>query len=293
MPVTNHIILRWAALSPYLMGGTAVAAVLLLFTRRWWAAGAAAILTGVVVFVELPLFLGDQVPPNSVPVRVLTANLREGKANSRALVAIARTRADILIFEELTPGLVTALVHDGLTADFPYRVTDAQPGAGGVGIWSRYPVTGSSLIAGYELGVLSADIRAPGTADDLAVLAAHLAGPWPQPIDDWRDEIARLPATMGEIAAKVGNGAVIIGGDFNATFDMAPFRRLLRNGFRDAAEQSGSGFTPSFSAESWTPPLIGIDHILTYNSAAGSVETVRIPGSDHLGLIATVYVPGR
>ena len=59
----------------------------------------------------------------------------------------------------------------------------------------------------------------------------------------------------------------------------------------EAAEQSGAGLTPTFPANTSTPPLIGIDHILTFNSSANDAHAVRIPGSDHLGVSATVHLP--
>jgi endonuclease/exonuclease/phosphatase family metal-dependent hydrolase len=69
---------------------------------------------------------------------------------------------------------------------------------------------------------------------------------------------------------------------------MAPFRNLLTNGFSDAAAQSGAGITRTFPADSSVPPLLGIDHVLTYNATATDVQTVRVPGSDHLGLLAMI-----
>ena len=84
---------------------------------------------------------------------------------------------------------------------------------------------------------------------------------------------------------------MIAAGDFNATVDMAPFRRLLVDGFSSATKQSGSGLVPTFPADRAVPPLIGIDHILVSNSSASGAHAVRIPGSDHLGLAATVHLP--
>jgi len=46
----------------------------------------------------------------------------------------------------------------------------------------------------------------------------------------------------------------------------------------------------TFPADSWLPPLLAIDHILTRNCAATSVRSVPIPGSDHRGIVATVMV---
>ncbi|MBJ7339231.1 endonuclease/exonuclease/phosphatase family protein [Mycolicibacterium sp.] len=292
MPVTNHTVLILAALSPYLMTLAGLSALLFSLTRRRWSVLAALVLTALAVVVELPMFIGpDPIPANTVEVRVLTANLYEGAADPKALVAIARNRADLVVVEELTPDLAKSLAGEGINADFPYSTADARPFAAGVGIWSRYPVVGSSQVTGYELGVVSAVIQIPDTARNTMVLAAHLVGPWPQPIDGWRQELATFPDTLHALATAAGQGALIVAGDFNATFDMRPFRRLLQTGFRDAAEQSGAGLTPTYSAESALPPDIGIDHVLTLRSSATDVHTVRIPGSDHLGLIASVHVP--
>lgn len=292
LPVTNHTVLILAAASPYLMTGAAASALILLFTRQWWTATAAVALTAAAVFVELPMFIGSSAAQaNTVPIRVFAANVREGNANPKALAAAARDSADVLVIVELTPELAERLTQEGLDADLPYKVVDAEPYAAGVAIWSRFPISRSARIRGYQLGVVSAVIRVPQAAADTTVLAAHLTGPWPQPIDDWRRDIVAFPDTMRAVAADAGAGAVIVAGDFNAATDMRPFRQLLGNHFRDAAEQSGAGLTPTYPADRAVPPLIGIDHILTANSSAGNAHTVRIPGSDHLGIWAVVHVP--
>ena len=72
---------------------------------------------------------------------------------------------------------------------------------------------------------------------------------------------------------------------------MRPFRNLLRSGYRDAAEQSGAGIEPTFPANWRLPPFIAIDHILSRSCTATSLRTIKIPGSDHRGLAATVMIP--
>lgn len=289
IPVTNHVVLILAATSPYLMIGAVISALILLLTRQWWVAAAAVILVAAAVSVELPTFIGSVgSQPNTVPIRILAANVHEGTADPQELAAIARDRADVLVVVELTPELAQRLTREGLDSAFPYKTVDAQPYAAGVAIWSRFPMSRSTPVAGYQLGVISAVIRAPQAASDTTVLAAHLTGPWPQPIDDWRRDITAFPGTMNGAAAGAGTGAVIVAGDFNASMDMQPFRQLLAENFRDAAEQSGAGLTPTYPAER---PLIGIDHILTFNSSASDAQTVRIPGSDHRGIWAVVHVP--
>jgi endonuclease/exonuclease/phosphatase (EEP) superfamily protein YafD len=83
---------------------------------------------------------------------------------------------------------------------------------------------------------------------------------------------------------------VVVAGDLNSTFDMSPFRAVLRNGYRDAAEQSGAGIVPTFPADRRFPPLLAIDHILTHGCTATSVRAVALPGSDHRALVATVQI---
>ena len=292
VPVINHTVLIVAALSPYLVIGAAAFALLLLLGQRsWWAVGPA-LLCAAALAVQLPLYINaGRIPPDSVAIRVLTANLHDGAADPEAVVSAARRDADLVVVQELTPELAADFGRLGLDSDFPYRAVEARRGAAGVGLWSRYPITGSSRDAGYELGLLTASLRVPGTSADTVVLAVHLVGPWPQPIDGWRGEISRFPDNLRAAATAAGSGAVIVAGDFNATSDMQPFRRLLRGGFADAVGQSGAGFTPTFPANRSVPPLIGIDHILTLNSTVGEVRTVRVPGSDHLGLTALISVP--
>jgi len=291
MPVTNHAVLTIASLSPYLMGGAALSTAMFLVARRWRGAGVALVITAVAGSTQLPMFVGSGRPPaDSVQVRVLTANLNEGSAEPRSLCDVARDNADILVFEELTPELADQLSSIGMDTVFPYRMIEPQPAAGGVGIWSRYPITRSDRMAGYRLGMVSAAVAVPGSDTAALFVATHLVGPWPQPIDGWRHEIGQLPETLQRLSADAGSGAVIVAGDFNATVDMKPFRRLLHNGFRDAAEQSGAGLVATYPADSAIPPLIGIDHILTLNSTARDARSVRIPGSDHLGVMANVDV---
>ena len=291
IPLTSHATLTVAAFSPYLRAGAGVAALILILLRRWWTAAAAVLLTVIAVMVQLPLFIGPEpTAPNTVSARILTANVFEGRADPVQLSALIRDRADIVVFQEITPELVSALHQEGLSADFPNQATDARRYAEGVAVWSRYPIGRSTRIPGFRSGVVSAEIQIPGAAADTTVVVVHISGPWPQPMDDWRRDLAEFPDAIDAVAAKAGTGAVILAGDFNATIDMAPFRRILRGGFRDGAEQAGAGFTPTFPADASFPPVIGIDHIVTRNSWAKDVRTVRIPGSDHLGLEATVHV---
>ena len=96
---------------------------------------------------------------------------------------------------------------------------------------------------------------------------------------------------MDNLAKAAGPGAVIVGGDYNSTPDARQFRDLLTDGYRDAVEQAGAGFAPTFPSDIWYPPVITIDHVVIRRAAATSVRTVDVKGSDHRALLVTVWVP--
>jgi endonuclease/exonuclease/phosphatase (EEP) superfamily protein YafD len=293
LPIANHVVLLTAALSPYLMPFAAVSAISLALARRWILTIVAFGLTATTLAVEAPLYRGsDRDRMGGVELRFLSANLREGKADPGRLVSLAREHADVLSFQELTRREVDRLSAAGLDATFPYRWLDASDGAFGVGVWSRFPMHTTKRIGeGYVMAFISAQLQVPGMSEDPTVVVVHMPGPWPWPIDDWRRDLRRLPHTLLEVAEVAGSGAVVVAGDLNSTMDMRPFRALLRNGYRDAAEQSGAGILPTFPADWRLPAFLALDHILTRSCTAMSLRTIMLPGSDHRALVATVKIP--
>jgi endonuclease/exonuclease/phosphatase (EEP) superfamily protein YafD len=290
--ISNHVTFITAALSPYLMLCAPVSAALLLWGRHWILAIAGVGLTIAMLVVQLPFYRGsDEARTAGVGLRVMSANLRVGQADPSHLVRSAREQADVLAVQELTPEGADRFSRAGLDAAFPYRWLEARSGPGGVGMWSRFPLDTPRRIDGYTFAFLTAHIRIAGVLTDPTLVVAHVAGPWPQPIDDWRRDLNRLPATMSEVGEQAGTGSVIVAADFNSTPDMRPFRALSSNGYRNAAEQSGAGIKPTFPADLRLPPLFVIDHILTRNCTATSLRTLTIPGSDHRSLVATISIP--
>lgn len=292
LPITGHATMIIAVTAPFLSLTAPVATVLLAVTRRWILTLVAVVVTVATMWVYAPRYLGPpEVDTPAVDVRVLTANLEMGQADSEAVVAMADSSADVVAVQEMTQESADALSSAGMDNAFPYRVVLPAPVASGIGIWSRYPIVHSGRIDGYSLPMLGTRIRIPGVAVDTTVLSVHLAAPWPQPIWHWQRDITAFSETLRDMADRAGAGAVIVAGDFNTTVDMAPFRELLAQGYDDATTQAGGGTARTYPARGWTPSLIGIDHILVRNATASTVQTMPIPGSDHRALHATVRVP--
>ncbi|MGO4441814.1 endonuclease/exonuclease/phosphatase family protein [Mycobacterium sp. 2YAF39] len=292
LPVSNELVVVAAAASPYLTVAGVAAMALFGLAQRWVLTIVAAVLCVVMIAVQLPRFIGPEgtdVP--SVAVRVVTANLGFGQADSGAVTELARTTADVLVIQELTPDAAAGLSSAGLEETFPHHMVNAEDGASGIGVWSRYPIVETARIDGYQMPMLMTRIQVPSVRFPTTVLAVHLAAPWVQPLHLFRDDLARFPATLREVSRDAGAGAVIVAGDLNSTIDMQPFRKLLDAGYRDAGELAGAGLTRTYPNKPWLGPMIGIDHVLVYNCTASSAGTVELPGSDHRGLATTIEVP--
>lgn len=292
-PIPTHGVLYVVIAAPYLMLGAPVAVVLGMWARQRLLVVAAALLTAVLVALQVPWFLSATPSPSSVAVRMMTVNMLYGLADPGAVARVAAQDADVLMVQELTPEAARGLSAAGIAKTFPYQAVDARPMSAGVGIYSRYPIQDSTRIAGYQLAMVNAQVRIPRVSHDVSLLTVHLDAPWPRPIVGWQKDIAKFPGTLDDVASEAADGTVIVGGDFNSTIDMSPFRALLTNGYDDAARQAGSGRNFTYPANERFPPVLGIDHVLTRNATAVSTATAELPGTDHRALLATVMVPTR
>ena len=227
-------------------------------------------------------------------VRVLASNLRHGRADPAQFVALATRDADLISVVELTPEAVDSFTQAGIDTAFPYSFLQPGPGAGGIGIWSRYPVTPMTAPGHRGVTMPAARVQIPGLQSEPILASVHVMSPLAgdqNTIADWNRGMAGAKAQLDNFAREAGPAAVIIGGDYNSTSNMRQFRDLLSNGYRDAVEQTGSGFGPTFKADIALPPVITIDHILTRNAAVSSVQTITIKGSDHRALLARIQLP--
>jgi hypothetical protein len=114
LPIDHNVALVLAAASPYLMLAGPVGMLLLALGRRWLLTILAALLCMALIAVQAPRYLGpekSEVPATAV--RVLTANLGLGQADPRAVVALASDSADVLVVQEMTPGLAVAMSAAG------------------------------------------------------------------------------------------------------------------------------------------------------------------------------------
>jgi endonuclease/exonuclease/phosphatase (EEP) superfamily protein YafD len=260
-----------------------------LFGRRLFALLVGACALALIVAIA-PRVVPNRAPDDAdgVRLRVLAANVAGNPREGAATVALARRlRVDVLAVAELTPQVADAYDAAAIAKVLPYRSLNPQPAYFGTGLYGRVPLREAPAPAGTRYG-LSAAAASPRGAAPFEVLAIHVPAPTsPADAGDWRHDMRTLPGS--------GQGGLrILAGDFNATLDHSELRRLIGRGYRDAAEQAGSGLRMTWPTDkSPLPAMVAIDHVLADRRVrVASARTVAIPGSDHRGVLAELVLPG-
>ncbi|MCI4673464.1 endonuclease/exonuclease/phosphatase family protein [Candidatus Mycolicibacterium alkanivorans] len=296
-PISNIPDLVLAVGSPYVALVALAGLIVASTAKRTTLSVFAVVVIAAALAVQVSWYYLGQRPTNEgqhVDIRVLSSNLRYGQADPSFFVKLAEQNADVITAAELTPEAVQRFTQTGIDKTFPYSSLIPAPRAGGVGMWSRYPLTTLSVARHRGISIPAVRLEVPGVATEPVLASVHVYSPVAGENNtdpEWRNGMAGATAQLANFAQIAGPGAVIVGGDYNSTPDMRQFRDLLTDGYRDAVEQLGAGFAPTFPSNSWYPPLLTIDHVLTRNAAASSIRTIEVPGSDHRALLATFEVP--
>lgn len=279
----SSVLIPAMAVVPYVAAGSVIPLAVAALTRDRPALVVA--VAAVVVFagIVVPRAVGGGRPHTTGPrLRILTANLRFGRAGDETLVdLVRRTGADVLSVQEFTPAAAERLDEAGIERLLPYRVIDPRSGPEGSGLYSRYPLTPLPERGPTTFAMVSATLEVPGAAP-IRMTAAHPPAPLGPDAARWRHDLREIPPATPH--GPVG----IVAGDFNATLDHAPLRRLIGTGFTDAADATGLGLVPTFRP--WPP--ITIDHVLADRRCA--VQRVKVyyqPASDHRALFAELRLP--
>jgi endonuclease/exonuclease/phosphatase family metal-dependent hydrolase len=120
----------------------------------------------------------------------------------------------------------------------------------------------------------------------LRLVAAHPFPPQPGHVGVWEASLRSLPS------AGTGPPWLLLG-DFNATLDHEPLRRLVDSGYRDAADALGKGLIATWGPYDGDPiPPVTIDHVLVDERIRVDELSVHDqPASDHRAVVATVTLP--
>jgi endonuclease/exonuclease/phosphatase (EEP) superfamily protein YafD len=294
---------RLAALAP-LATPVAFAGVAVAAATAWWLALLLAIPALTLLAWQLPPArrtggetapAPEQVPdpaPGAPTLRVLSLNVLGGSADPAAVVqAVERHQVDMLVVQELTPGMVHRLTDAGLDTLLPYRHLGPRPGSNGTGLWARWPMAPLPPVPGLVAVAPRARIQ-PVDGWPVTVTGVHPRPPVGRNVRRWQQELAAIQSAL--VAT---DGQQVVAGDFNASRDHRPFRDLLAAGFLDCADAARRRPWPGFTwpAGRWIPCVMRLDHVLVSRDGASvrASRVIRVPGTDHRGVLAVIQLTFR
>jgi endonuclease/exonuclease/phosphatase (EEP) superfamily protein YafD len=247
---------------------------------------AVAALTALHVSWLAPFFVPDHRPVVGPSFTVLAQNVHLGMADTARLDSVA-AGADVVVLSETTREFLTALQTPAWDARYPYAAGDLSGPPTDTTVFSRFPLSDAHLLAGSSSPQWVMTVAVPGR-DPVRLLGTHPCNPY-----CGNGAFARDHAVLEATVRANLTAPLVVAGDLNAIDDHAPLQQLHADGMRSAADLVGAGWVPTYPADRWFPPLLPIDHVLVNDRlTATSLRTVRMPGSDHLGLLVTLAGTG-
>lgn len=289
----RSVIIAAEALTPYWFVPAYFALGLGLFSRH----RALSIVAGALIALHLAWVLPEYRPARPLPagaraaphLRIFSSNLRYTNSDMTGIAEeIRRARPDVVLLQELSPSNHEALERTGVLDQFEFSLVQPELRPTGSGVYSRLPMTDAAT---WDLdGMLNARVTVDVDGHPVRIYDIHTNAPFgARGAPRWEHQLAAIGR-----AAEAETGALVVAGDFNASFGHRPFRALLDGRLRDAHVDRGNG-----RANTWprdiplVPPVVRIDHVLVSDqlSVLGIAEgTGR--GSDHRPLIADLAVTG-
>jgi endonuclease/exonuclease/phosphatase (EEP) superfamily protein YafD len=127
----------------------------------------------------------------------------------------------------------------------------------------------------------------PMAGRPVVLAVVHMLAPVSHNAQRWQQELADIRSALADTG-----GQQVVAGDFNASRDHLPFRRLLAAGFVDCADAARRRTWPGFTwpASGVIPPFTRLDHVLVSRERATVAlsRTIRIPGTDHRAVLAVI-----
>ncbi len=224
---------------------------------------------------------------DSLPLRVVTANLWCANPRiDRLADDLVAEGADVVVVQEVTPVVSAALRQSALWSAYPHRRVDARPEYHGAATFSRFAIASHEVLDVAGSPMLRTDLDTPH--GPVSIVNVHTVAPLTlEQARRWRQQLVWLARL-----ADRRTHPLILAGDFNATGDHRPFRRLVRGALSDAFDVVGRG-----SGATWPvrhrvlPRLLRLDHVVTTADVeVSALRDAESTGSDHARLIADLGI---
>ena len=299
----NPVVAAVQGTAPRLIPGGVLLAVILLVAWRDWSATT---LPGGVLLAASFAWLLQLLPVapvngtlTSPAFRILSVNLLITNNDVAGIASdILSVDPDIIVTLE-TEETTRRALSTRLTG---YRVASIGDGARGnwASIWVHERVeanleTGEHRleVGGETLPGIRYRVETNRGETSIHVVGVHLHSPSTREDGErWTEELAGLAQH-----ARAHGQRLVLAGDFNAGRAHPALAPLLAT-TRDAGRTPWGAGTPTWPVRGsgegiyrWSPTMLDLDHILTGSGASTrGYRTVRVTGSDHLGIVADVHL---
>lgn len=203
---------------------------------------------------------------------------------------VAAVEPDVLVLQEVFPPRQEQL-EARLADTLPHHHVEQSQGVGGVGVWSRHPITDVRLVdEASDVSRTTFVVTLEVDGRPVQVVPAHLISPCPTcgPSILERLELERevRRAEIGNVLDALEPGvATVVAGDLNSNERSVAYRRLTRAGFRDPQREVGDGMGFTWPADRRLPAFVRIDWILVRDLEPVAAWVGDAGASDHRPVI--------
>lgn len=226
-------------------------------------------------------------------LRVLSANLWNGRANAEAFAELVRAfDVDVVAAQELGPAQAEALRRH-----LPHGRLEPADDYSGMGIAGRVPLDVRRIALPTRDARVADLVLRGGDGAPVAVelLNLHVEAPHQRPA--WRTVARRRGQWRGlerHLNADPHRPRLVVG-DFNST-PLWPFYRRVTIHLRDAAlihaDRAGAPVRRTWGPWPGSVRLLRIDHAFVHRLEVLDFRILDIPDGDHSAVLVEVAVPG-
>ncbi len=216
-------------------------------------------------------------------ITIYSANvLADGGLAAAAAASIAANEPDVVVMQEVRWEYMQALRTDPRLSDYQFWSVDTPGLPTGDLIWSRWPLVDVTTQPFASENLVSATVVGP--TGEFRVNNVHVRAPALQDkVWVWQQQHQMLSEFDQSVPT-------VLAGDFNASTDHQPFRKLLSAGWSDVHDAKGCGFDATWPVGRSLPfPVYRLDHVLvTEHFEVLDVRFGDPAGSDHKPVITSV-----
>jgi endonuclease/exonuclease/phosphatase (EEP) superfamily protein YafD len=223
-----------------------------------------------------------------------------------AIKVIRQENPDLVLMQELTPALAEAM-QQALRESYPYQILDPQPGVGGMGALSRYPIKDTDERLAVDWVGIPQILRLDYDGITVTVVNFHATAYayFPAALVNANLRLREAEAQALADYASQTPGPLIAGGDLNAADLTKPYQIIRKANLQDAWRAAGFGLGGTFPGSTepgssrwkigpWYVPqwMLRIDYIfVSKHWGINSARAAQFDGvSDHRGVITELVM---